>query len=195
MPAPWLTMIKSAIQVEKLKNSYNYSSQYTWKSKFYCSSTYRLQALGFRPLIGSIIAEGINGMTPWLSGTHTLNDQKRLLLPKLTSPKEQYQHLGKGSKYSTWQSKTITQRRMLSSAFSWWDFGEVQKEEVEGKEKKNPSPITATLKRFGSSLDSVWGVVWMERWQKRGKWIIDSNYTGLRFSALCVTGLFSVLSL
>ncbi len=75
-------------------------------------------------------------MTPWLSGTHTLNDQKLLLLPKLTNPKEQYQHLGEGSENFTWQSKTITPRRMLSSAFSWWDFGEVQKEEVEGKEKK-----------------------------------------------------------
>lgn len=71
----------------------------------------------------------------------------------------------------------------------WWDFGEAHREEVEVKEK-NPSPITVTLKRFGSSLDSVWGVVWIKRWQKRGKWIIDSNYTGLWFSAFRATGLF-----
>lgn len=133
------TVIKSTIQVKKLKNSYNYSSQYTWKFNCYCSSTDWLQALGFRPLIGSIIARGINSMTPSLSGTHALNDQKLPPLSKLTSPKEQYQHLEKGSENFTRQSKTITPRRMLSSAFSWWDFGEVRREEVEGKEKKSQS--------------------------------------------------------
>ena len=69
-------------------------------------------------------------MTPLLSATHTLIS----FYPKLTGPKEQYQHLEKGSENFTWQSKSITPRRMLSSAFSWWGFGEVQKkkEEVEG---------------------------------------------------------------
>lgn len=103
---------------------------------FYCSSTYWVQAIVFRPLIGFIIARGINNMILSLSGTHILNDQKVLLLPKITSPKEQYQHLKKGSKNFIWQSKTITPRRMVSSAFSWWDFGEVEREEVEDKEKK-----------------------------------------------------------
>lgn len=139
-------------------------------------------------------------MTPSLSGTHTLPTTKSSCCsPKLTSPEEQYQHLEKGSENITWQSKTITPRRMLSSAFSWWDFGQVRKEKKwRGKKeekKKIPSPITATLQRFGGSLCSVWGLVWMEQWQKRRKWIIDSNYTGPRFSALLVTGLFSGLSL
>lgn len=62
-------------------------------------------------------------MPPLLSGTHTLIS----FSPKLTGPNEQYQHLEKGSENFTWQSKSITPRRMLSSAFSWWGFGEVQK--------------------------------------------------------------------
>lgn len=61
--APCLTVIKSTIQVKKLKTSYNYSSQYTWKSKSYCSSTYWLHALVFRPIMVSILARGINNMT------------------------------------------------------------------------------------------------------------------------------------
>lgn len=150
--AAWLTVIKSAIQVKKMKKSYNYSSQYTWKSKSYCSSTFRVQASGFRPLIGSIIAKGKNSMTTLLSGIHTLNNQKLLLLPKLTRPKRTIAALGKGQQKLA-SRRQLPPRRMLCSAFSWWDFCEVQKE-VERKEK-NPSPITPTLKRFGSSLDSV----------------------------------------
>lgn len=58
----------------------------------------KIQAFSFRPLIGSIIARGIHSMALSLSGTHAFNDQKFLLHPKLTGPKEQCQHLEKSSK-------------------------------------------------------------------------------------------------
>lgn len=68
--APCSTVIKSATRVRKLKNSYNYSSHYTRKPRSYCSSTDWLQVLRFfRPLIGSIIATGINSTTPSSPGT------------------------------------------------------------------------------------------------------------------------------
>ena len=107
--APCLTVIKSTIQVKKLKNSYNYSSQYTWKSKSYCSSTGWLQALGFRPQISSILAEGINSMAPALSGTRALNDQKLLLISRWTSPKEQYQPPKRAAKTSRGSRRQLPQ--------------------------------------------------------------------------------------
>lgn len=78
-------------------------------------------------------------MIPSFSGTRALNDQKLLLLPKLTSPKEYYRHLKECSKNFICLSKTITPRRMVFSAFSWWDFGEVEREEVGEKEEKSHS--------------------------------------------------------
>ncbi len=76
-----LTVIKSVIQVKTRKNCYNYSSQYTWKSEPHCSSSYRQLALGFRPLIGTIIAWGINSMTPSLSDIPTLHDSSFFVSP------------------------------------------------------------------------------------------------------------------
>lgn len=190
--APCLTVIKSANKAKNLKNRCNYFSQNTWKSKSYCSSTYRLHELQFRPLIGSIIAKGINSMTPSLSGTHTLNDQELL---QINQPKRTMRAPWKrAAKTSHGSRRQLPQEECSPLHLADEILVRCKTKKWRGK-KKNPSPITVTLKRFGSPLDNVWGVVWMERWQKRGKWIIDSNYTDLRFSALRVTGLFSVLSL
>lgn len=72
----------------------------------------------------------------------------------------------------------------------------VQREEVEERQKKKKSQSNYC------DPEEIWR---LSRWcvrsrlngtvAEKGKGIIDSNYTGLQFSALCVTGLSSVLSL
>lgn len=193
--APCLAVIKSTIQVKKLKNSYNYSSQHSWKSKSCCSSTYWVQAIDFRPLIGSIMARGINNMIFSLSGTHILNDQKVLLLRKITAQKNNTSTWKRAAKASCGSRRQLPQEEwpplhLVDEFLVRW------KEKKWRTKKKNLSPITVTLKRFGSSLDSVCEGTFEWSSGRKGESELLILITQACDSLLsCVTDLLSVLSL
>lgn len=91
-------------------------------------------------------------MTPLLSSTHALSDQKFLLYPKLTNQKEQCKRLEKSKKNSH-----ACRRQLHHEECAPLHLADeiLVRCNVRNEIKKNPSPITVTLKRFRSSLDSV----------------------------------------
>lgn len=152
-------------------------------TKSYSSSTYWT-------LMGTIIAKGIDSMALSLSSIHWINGLKNSHCSNNQNRRRILVH-GKGHQKPNMalQDNYLKKNVLLCILLMRFCLGEKR------RRKKNPSPIIMTLRRFGCSLNIVYEVVWIEQWQKEGKWIIDSNYTDLRVCSLCDSPLLGLVTL